>query len=155
MITLDLTELRWCIYPILRRFTSNGEITGNIRNGTWTSRSLQRELNVSMMTSWKMETFSALLAICAGNSRSPVKSPHKGQWRGTLMFSLICVWKNVWVNTWDAGDLRRHRTHYDVTVMSIEKCVGSSAVEATVKFQSDCIPQKTFLVASRFREICG
>ena len=37
-----------------------------------------------------IETFSALLAICAGNS--PVNSPHKGQWRGALMFSLICVW---------------------------------------------------------------
>ena len=26
--------------------------------------------------------------------RSPVNSPHKGQWRRTLMFSLICVWIN-------------------------------------------------------------
>ena len=28
----------------------------------------------------QMETFSALLAICAGNSPVPVNSPHKGQW---------------------------------------------------------------------------
>ena len=27
--------------------------------------------------------------------RSPVNSPHKGQWRGTLMFSLICAWINA------------------------------------------------------------
>ena len=27
-----------------------------------------------------------------GVHRSPVNSPHKGQWRGALMFSLICVW---------------------------------------------------------------
>ena len=27
-----------------------------------------------------------------GIHRSPVNSPHKGQWRGALMFSLICVW---------------------------------------------------------------
>ena len=33
---------------------------------------------------WKM--FSALLAICAGNS------PNEGQWRGDLLFSLICAW---------------------------------------------------------------
>ena len=33
-----------------------------------------------------METFSALLALCAGNSPVPVNSPHKGQWRGALMF---------------------------------------------------------------------
>ena len=39
----------------------------------------------------QMETFSALLALCAGIHRSPVKSPHKGRWRGALMFSLICA----------------------------------------------------------------
>ena len=33
------------------------------------------------------------------------------------MFSLICVWINDWVNNREAGDLRRHRGHYDVTVM--------------------------------------
>ena len=72
-----------------------------------------------MLTWWRhqMETFSALLAICAGNSPVPVNSPHKGQWRGTLMFSLICVWINGWVNNREAGDLRRYRGHYDVSVM--------------------------------------
>ena len=49
--------------------------------------------------------------------RSPVNSPHKGQWRGALMFSLICVWINCWVNNREAGDLWRNRGHYDVTVM--------------------------------------
>ena len=52
-----------------------------------------------------------------GIHRSPVNSPHKGQWRGALMFSLICVWINDWVNNREAGDLRHHRTHYDVTLM--------------------------------------
>ena len=65
----------------------------------------------------KMETFSALLALCAGNSPVPVNSPHNGHWRGTLMFSLICAWINDWVNNREAGDLRRHRGHYDVNVM--------------------------------------
>ena len=60
-----------------------------------------------------MEMFSALLAICAGNS----PSRHKGQWRGALMFSLICVWINKWANSLKAGDLRRFRASYDVTVM--------------------------------------
>ena len=49
--------------------------------------------------------------------RSPVNSPHKGQWRGAVMFSLIRAWSNGWVSNRDAADLRRHRTHYDVTVM--------------------------------------
>ena len=59
----------------------------------------------------QMETCSALLAICAGNF------PHQGQWRGALMFSLICAWMNDWVNNREAGDLRCDRAHYDVTVM--------------------------------------
>ena len=46
-------------------------------------------------------------------------SPHKGQWRGALMFSLNCAWTNGWANNRDAGDLRRHRAHYDVTIMLV------------------------------------
>ena len=49
--------------------------------------------------------------------RSPVDSPHKGQGRGTLMFSLICALSNNWANNRDTGDLRRHYTQYDVAVM--------------------------------------
>ena len=67
----------------------------------------------------QMEIFSALLALCAGNSPVPVNSPHKGQWRGTLMFPLICVWINGWINNREAGDLRRYRAHSDVIVMTI------------------------------------
>ena len=52
-----------------------------------------------------------------GIHRSPVNSPHKGQWRGALMFSLICAWMNGWVNIGEAGDLRRHRIYHDVIVM--------------------------------------
>ena len=50
----------------------------------------------------------------------PVNSPHKAQWRGALMFSLICARIYGWVNNREAGDLRRHRAHYDV----IEMCLG-------------------------------
>ena len=52
--------------------------------------------------------------------RSPVNSPHKGQWRGALMCSLVCVWINGWVNNGEAGDLRRHRPHYDAFLMIAE-----------------------------------
>ena len=48
---------------------------------------------------------------------SPVNSPRKGQWRGALLFSLICAWINGWVNNHEAGDLRHHCAHYDVTLM--------------------------------------
>ena len=87
----------------------------------------------------QMETVSALQAICAGNSpvtgEFPSQRPvtrsldvikwkhflHKDQWRGALMFSLICAWINGWVNNRDAGDLRRHCTHYDVSVMILQR----------------------------------
>ena len=52
-----------------------------------------------------------------GIHQSPVNSPHKGQWRGALKFSLICAWINGWVNNGEAGDLRHCRAHYDVTLM--------------------------------------
>ena len=52
-----------------------------------------------------------------GIHRSSVNSPHKGQWRRSSMLSLICAWINRWVNNRAAGDLRRHRAHYDVIVM--------------------------------------
>ena len=65
----------------------------------------------------QMETISALLALC------PVNSPHKGQWRGAWMFSLICTRINGWVNNGEAGDLRRYRAHHDVTVMYRGKIV--------------------------------
>ena len=47
-----------------------------------------------------------------GIHRSPVNSPHKGQWRGALMW-------NGWVHNRHAGDLRRHRTHCDATLMEL------------------------------------
>ena len=68
----------------------------------------------------RMETFSALLAFCAGISPVSVNSPHKGQWRGALMFSLICAPINDWVNNREAGDLRRYRCHYEVIVMNVK-----------------------------------
>ena len=57
----------------------------------------------------QMATFSVLLALCTGS--------HKGQWRRSLVFSLICAWINGSVNDREAGDLRRHSAHYDVIVM--------------------------------------
>ena len=97
--------------------------------------------NLIVMTSWNENIFRVTGHLCGestgpryiprtkaseapwpfvlGIRRSPVYSPHKGQWRGALMFSLICVWINGWVNNREAGDLRRYRAHYDVIVMMI------------------------------------
>ena len=71
-----------------------------------------------MMTSSNGNSFR-VTALCAGNSPVPGEFSHKGQWRGALMFSLIWAWINGWVNNPEAGDLRRHPTHCDVIVMSL------------------------------------
>ena len=76
-----------------------------------------------------MEHFPHYWPFVRGIHRSLVNSPHKGQWCGTLMFSLICVWINACVNNCEAGDLRRHRAHYHVTVMNCPFCLCLSLQE--------------------------
>ena len=90
----------------------NDRRRANIRN-VLLSSSLSSSSSSSSysMTTWSNGHFSALLAIW------PVNSLRKSQWRRAWMFSLICAWINGWVNNSEAGDLRRHRAHYDVIVM--------------------------------------
>ena len=45
----------------------------------------------------KWKHFPRYWPFVRGIHRSPVNSPHKGQWRGALKFTLICVWINGWV----------------------------------------------------------
>ena len=70
-------------------------------------------------TWWRhqMETFSALLAICAGNS--PVTGDFPAQRPVTQNFDVFFARINGWVNNRKAGDLRRHGAHYDITVMNL------------------------------------
>ena len=65
----------------------------------------------------QMETFSALLAICAGNSPVPGEIPTDRPVTRSfdVFFDLRLI--NDWVNNREAGDLRRHVDHYDVSVM--------------------------------------
>ena len=84
------------------------------------------------MTTSSNGNISALLAICARNSPVTDEYSHIGQWRGALMFSLICAWLNGWVNNGEAGDLGRHITHYDVIVMSA-KCFLGPKVYSMIK----------------------
>ena len=65
----------------------------------------------------KWKKFPRYWPFVRGIHRSPVNSPHKGQWRGAFMFSLICAWTNRSVNNREAGDWRRYRAHDDVIVM--------------------------------------
>ena len=79
----------------------------------WSSRCIVHAEYHFMMTSSNGNIFRVTGILCTG----PGEFPHKGQWRGALMFSLICTWINGWVNNREAGDLRPIRTHYDVCVM--------------------------------------
>ena len=74
----------------------------------------------------KMEAFSALLALCVGNSPVTGEFPSQRPVTRSFHVSLICAWTNSWVNNREAGDLRRHRAHYDVTVMTkLRNCYSS------------------------------
>ena len=91
----------------------SGMRTWGAEFATWYARNLVRDDVIK----WKH--FPRYWPFVRGIHRSPVNSPHKGQWRRALVFSLICVWVSGWVNSREAGDLRRYRAHYDVTAMCL------------------------------------
>ena len=72
-----------------------------------------------------------------GIHRSTVNSSHKGQWRRAFMFSFICVRINDWVNNREAGGLRRHRVHYDITVMFCKVQVWLDTDQDLLGFSTD------------------
>ena len=74
----------------------------------------------------KWKHFPRYWPLVRGIHRSPVNSPHKGQWRGALVFFLIFTWTNISVNNPDVGGLWRHRAYYDVIVMTNYRYVISS-----------------------------
>ena len=67
-----------------------------------------------MMTSSNGK-ISALLAFCEGNP--PVTGEFPSQRPVTRSFDVFFDLCNGRANNRDGGDLRRHRAHYDVTVM--------------------------------------
>ena len=83
-----------------------------------------------------METFSALLAICVGNSLVTGEFPTQRPvtWSFDVFFHLRL--KNGWVNSGEAGDLKHHRAHYDITEMERDKSVGKLTCKYIVKFLS-------------------
>ena len=83
---------------------------------------LDVKFGVQMITSSNGNIFRVTGHLCGE------LTGHKGQWRGALMFSLICDWINGWVNHCEAGDLRRHRTYFDVTVMQNHSTVINSTI---------------------------
>ena len=92
----------------------------------------------------KWRHFPRYWPFVRGIHRSPVNSPHKGQWRGALMFTLICARINGWENNREAGDLRRYRTHYDVIVM---RNIRGKGIAETGRFARE-LPQTALVRVS-------
>ena len=87
----------------------------------------------------KWKPFPRYWPFVRGIHRSTVDFPHKDQWRGALMYSLICTWINVWANIRDTGDFRRHCAHYDATIMpmlTFRYCWLHPYGQASLKFIS-------------------
>ena len=59
------------------------------------------------------------------------------------MFSLICAWINGQVNKREAGDFRRHRANYGVTVMTKWYVIVDKSVPpiTTIPHINKCIRQ--------------
>ena len=96
----------------------------------------------------KWKHFRRYWPFVQGIHRSPVNSPHKGQWRGAFMFSLISVWINDWVNNGEAGDLWRHRGHYDVTALR-----GADHLAPGFHHSAICLNWLAFLTASPLLQV--
>ena len=95
-------------------------------------------LNNHIVPWWphEMGTFSALLALCEGNHRSPVDSPCKGPVTRALVFSLILAQTNGRTNNWSAGDLRHLGAHCDITVMG---CIDDGRINPIWNYRIGCL----------------
>ena len=65
----------------------------------------------------QIETFPRHWPFVRGIHRSPMDSPHKGQWSRAEIFPLIPARISGRANSRSAGDFRRHRIYYGVIVM--------------------------------------
>ena len=102
------------------------------RTGDWM---IPAALIFSFYAWWchQMENFPRYWPFAKGNRRSPgihrspVNSPHKGQWREVLCFLWSAPEQTVETNNRDAGDLRRHR---EVQVVHISRVIIAYTLES-------------------------
>ena len=103
----------------------------------------------NQMSWWRnqMEHFCRLLALCGRNSSVTGDFPSESSVTRDLIFSLIRAWTSGWENNRDAGDLKRHWPHYDITVMNfIMHLVQFSFVQLIYRLES--IAQCLFVIVS-------
>ena len=90
--------MAWCrtgAKPLSKQMIAYYKSNMNLSKN-WTETQMS---SLTMMTSSNGNIFRVIhyWLFVWGIHQSPVNSPHKGQWRGALMFSLICIWINGWV----------------------------------------------------------
>ena len=113
-ITMNISEIiqRWNQDLCMERTTTIGVMYTGVCAGRYISFIIKTWFCCFVFIAFhddviKWSHFPRYWPFARGIHRSPVNSPHKGQWRGTLMFTLICARINGWVNNCEAGDLRR------------------------------------------------
>ena len=89
----------------------------NLTNHSYVFVGYYIKTNNIMMTSSNGNIFR-VTGLCARNPPVTGEFPYKRQWLEALIFSLIYAWINACVNNREAGDLRCHRAHHGVIVMS-------------------------------------
>ena len=103
-------------------------------------------------TWWRhqMETFDASLAFCAGNWPVTGEIPARRPVTQSFGVSLICAWKSGWVNNRDAGDLRRHRAHYNVIVMMVLSYWNSPLISRYITIPRECQKSRSVIFLTVF-----
>ena len=125
-------DLKWSGWQTTLAIIHSDDIPPGVKSSGWHNVQISKcnpddfmqcQIDHDDVINWKH--FTRYWPFVRGIHRSPVNSPHKGQWRGALMFSLIYARIKGRVNNDEAVDLRRHRAHYDVTVMTLSKLTMS------------------------------
>ena len=98
----------------------------------------------------KWKHFLRYWPFVRGFHQSLVNFPHKGQWRAALMFSMICVRINGWVNNRMADDLRRYCVHYDVIVIITRNLKNRVHIWTTMHKWVMNIQYQTWIAQGRF-----
>ena len=138
--SIDVCSCEWFVLwlnlSIIGRlhFKQNGcdkNTFGNSLSGE--KHKVTKAVNHDDVIKWKH--FPRYWPFVRGIHRSPVNSQHKGQWRGALMFSLICAGINDWVNNREAGDLRRYCAHYYAIIMIMNAVVIGWAYDETGRWR--------------------
>ena len=88
-----------------------------LKPGRFSAQRVNNVVSAIMMTPPNGNIFRVNGHLCGEFSGHRWISRTKASGAELWFFSVICAWINGWVNNGEAGDLKRHRAHYDVIVM--------------------------------------